>query len=188
MDIFIAPYTILTQFECGSQIHDFPLFVGQYQERQLLDSREYTGLNSPVTFHRKGWRGWQSLKLPDAFEYAVRRFLAEFHTPQNPLFDCYAFANLAAGLPLHPKGRMLDFWEVKRVSPLGVFGSKIIFLANEKRQRFAHAALHIGGNYFLSVQGGGGSLSVSKLSHLRQLYRGYSVLIAKPKQETLASR
>ncbi len=190
MDIFVAPYMILTQFECGSQVRDFPLFVGQPSEERQLDSGEYTGLDSLITFHRKGWRGWKPLKLPEAFECAARRFLAEFHTPQDMSFDCYSFACLAAGLPLHSKNYLEHFWDIQRVSPLGVFGSKIIFLVDENRQRFGHAALHIGNNYYLSVQGAGGSLSVSKLCHLRRQYRQShpDILIAQPKFEMLASR
>ena len=190
MDIFVAPYPILTQFECGSQVRDFPLFAGQYTERKPLDSSEYTGLSSPVTFHRKGWLGWQPLELPEMFEYAAQRFLREFHTPQNMSFDCYSFACLAAGLPLHHKGDMLAFWEVERVRVPFIIGRKIIFLVDENRQRFGHAALHIGNNYYLSVQGAGGSLSVSKLRHLRRQYRRShpDILVARPKREMLASR
>lgn len=186
MDIFISPHKILTQFECGSQVWDFPLWVGP--ERQKLDQGEYTGLSEPVTFHRKGWLGWNALNLPEAFEYAVRRFLKEFHTPQNPLFDCYSFATLAAGLPLHSKDYLMRFWDIQKLGPFGVFGHNIIFLVDEKRQAFGHAALHIGRNYFLSVQGAGGSLSVSKLSDLRKQYRHLpDIWLVSPKHEILAS-
>ena len=106
MDIFVATYMILTQFECGSQVRDFPLFVGQPSEERQLDSGEYTGLDSLITFHRKGWRGWKPLKLPEAFECAARRFLAEFHTPQDLSFDCWPRGGKPAWWrPLEPSAR-----------------------------------------------------------------------------------
>ena len=91
---------------------------------------------------------------------------------------------------MHDKGDMLAFWEVERVRVPFIVGRKIIFLVDENRQRFGHAALHIGNNYYLSVQGAGGSLSVSKLRHLRRQYRRShpDILVARPKREMLAFR
>ncbi len=185
MDIFVSPKKILTRYECGSQVRGFPLWVGSLSERRRLDDGEYRGFNGLVTLHVRRWFGiWQPLNLPEAITSAVERFLKEFHAPQDYNFDCYSFATLVVGLPLHNKEYLIDYWKVKKVRLRRFRRGDIIFLVSERQQRFGHAAVCIGKGYFLSVQGAGGSLSVSTLSDLRKLYKasGHSdTLLATPR-------
>ncbi len=181
MDIYIAPEKILTQYEGGFQVYDFPLLVGTHAVP--LDDGNYSDLNENIIFYIKRWYGWAPLFLPTNFESAVRKFLREYHALQDEQFDCYAFASLAAELPLHSKEYLIHFWDIKKAPIWGIVGQQFIFLADERRRAFGHAALHIGQGHFLSVQGGGGTLSVSTLPDLRKMYQYFpDVLVATPRK------
>ncbi len=181
MDIYISRKKIVTQFECGSRVSDFPLLIKKNGSWGYLSDSKVDEKTENVTFYIKRWYGWSKLAVPQNYQRATVLFLQMFHNSPKMNFDCYSFVSLVAELPLHQKEWADAFWDTRKVSG-SITDYGVIFFVNEDNQEFAHAALHIGRGYFLSIQGAGGMLSVSSLQDLQDLYREWpDLLVATPR-------
>jgi hypothetical protein len=191
MDTFISPEMRVSVFACGSQVTHFPLLIQKERKLVPLDEVSVSEVGQVKVFIKR-WYGWHKLHLPIELEQVITQFLNYYHNELHEGFDCYSFVTLAASLPIHEKLFLKAFWKTEHIPPDRVAGYRIIFLVNENDHHFAHAAIHIGQGYFLSVQGAGGRLSVSRLSDLQTQYCDCpDLLVATPRdknevQEALA--
>ena len=185
MDLYISQDKICTEFVCGARVLEHPLLVRQSEEFTPLWDHTVTGDDAEkVTIFIRRWYGWSEMVLPSQYTFGLSYFLKHFHQAPRLEFDCYSFATIAAGLPLHDKKYLRAFWQTRSLNQRVIAGHKIVFLTDEKNNHFAHAALHIGSGYFLSVQGAGGELSVSILEDLRVMYQDFPDIVeAVPRDE-----
>jgi hypothetical protein len=119
------------------------------------------------------------LPLPPALTQVVASFLSTYHGKEHDL-DCYDFANLVAGIPLHNKAGLYGFWKERR--RLLRQPGDVVFLFNKKRMQFRHAAIYLGHGLYISVYGKSGNIEVTTLRDMRKAHGAKNILDVVPKK------
>ncbi len=117
-------------------------------------------------------------QLPHNVRQAVLHFLKHYHSKQDIMFDCYAFANLVKQVEVHEVPYMLKYWKKKPKPWFIPTGSVVFFESGE--DRFHHAAVYIGHGLYISVWGAGGDLEVATLKSMKRDYGAERVMLAEP--------
>lgn len=147
---------------------------------QLLQECQDFGHISRITFRIKLGILSFPLVLPTHLERAVREVLGRYHAKGNIAFDCYAFANYVAGLPVHPVRFLEKFWSTRLYSGRSRAGD-VVFFTEESTQTFLHAALYLGFGLYISIWGAGGDFEIATLSDMKHGYGATTVLRADPR-------
>lgn len=132
---------------------------------------------------------WGSLvrrfNLPASVLKGVAIYLEQYHQQGHMFFDCYAFANLVAGVEPHPCSEAYAFWVMtRRKKGLRRRAGDTIFLVEDTSEgrRFKHAAVYIGSGLYVSVYGAWGVLRFSTLRHMQESFGGNRILYATPRR------
>lgn len=183
--IIITPWGIDSIDPKGTVLRVRQLFFekdGKY--RNLHDGQCFDAEGSlQVLYLERRWSRSHliPLTIPASLLEATAIFLSEYHGKEHTL-DCYDFANMVAGVPLHDKSLLYGYWQERRrfVRRPG----DVIFLVKKKECHFRHAAVYLGHGLYISVYGKNGDIEVANLSDMKRDYGARDVLTVVPRVRT----
>jgi len=165
----------------------FPAFIEQQGETVRLNDYARSGEIDHVEIllvqENKPSSTKQRLELAQGHEKGIVHFLNRYQCEQNMSFDCYAFATMINDLPQHAKLHALTHWNFEPIRSLPKAGQTIFLMSafDDENMIFAHAAVYLGSDLFISVYGAGGQLEFSTLRDMIRDFRANDVLLATPR-------
>lgn len=166
----------------GKHMFAFPMLVWTDGKLTVMQEREGFGnIKDVEILVFKKYLPYLALRarLTEPLRRGITMFLQTYHAKTDLSFDCYAFANLVAGVPQHDKSLLLKYWNLTKLSWRRRVGD-IVFFLGEDPLHFKHAAVYIGYGLYISVYGAGGDLEISTMRDMRRDYGAAYTHLAVP--------
>ena len=144
-------------------------------------------IDLPVTDVSISWkrRYWPAKRIPisNALRKGILAYLNDYNVQRDLFFDCYAFANVANGVPSHPPKLVRKFWKIHLDAFTPENGHTIFLMQASGKDRyvFRHAAICIDTNLFVSVYGAWGNLRFASLHDMMKEYEADALVKATPR-------
>jgi hypothetical protein len=133
-----------------------------------------TGTTLTFWFRKEPKAAYKKLNLSVGTKEAVAWYLEKMHMQQNMDYCCFSFAAVALGVsPDQESGKLSS------EDPTGTAGEVIALFHDDEESTFAHAAICVEEDLYLSVYGVGGDLEASSLEDLKRDYRAPLVRVLR---------
>jgi hypothetical protein len=150
-----------------------------YTPSGVRSLRRVEGFFSEISIRFGRFR--RKIPLNDRLRAGISRYIAHYQGKGQLDIDCYAFANLVYGLPVHTCSELLRYWELR---PLWFRPRRgqVAFLLRPSESGFRHAAIYLGNGFYISVFGAGGDLEITQMKYMFKDFDAEKAFVAWPRE------